>query len=92
MSVRGYRVNEIKYEVGDTFNLWHDIDFVKALDEYGLLEQLDVDMGGIFTIGVETLEEILKNKNIKFEVRMNLLNDISWAKENNKDYLIYYCF
>jgi len=94
MSVRAYRINEIRHEGIDSFNLWRHTDFLLELEKYGSLSQLDDDLSGILTIPVESLEEILQeNPNIVDpDTKEQLLKDIEWAKARDDYDISYYCF
>ena len=90
MSVRAHRVKEIFFD-GESFNLWHDQEIVDYLENNGLLEQLNTDMSGFIEISVEDIENML-NIVRDDNVRDSLRKDLEWAKGQEKDYLLYYCF
>jgi len=90
MSVRAHRVEEIKFG-GESFNLWHDQDIVDYLDDKGLLEQLNMDMGGFIEVSIRDLRNMLAVASDE-DTRKALIADMEWAEENECDTVMYYCF
>ena len=97
MSVRAYRVNEIKTEKEPSFNIWHDDAIVLFLEGRGRTMNLDED-GGVFEVPVEDLEALCEHlkKTAKadeyVEVIKSIKDDIYWAKDTLADYVQYYCY
>jgi hypothetical protein len=56
MSVRAHRAI-IRYDLEETFNLWHDRAFMELLEEAGCLRTLN-DGGGYLEISEESLAQI----------------------------------
>lgn len=96
MSVRAYRVNEIKREESPTFNLWHDTKLMDFLEsETGFYNGLNQDACGMTEIEVSLLVKAVKKaKSLELDKDQvkSLQADIKWAKENSLDYIQYYCF
>jgi len=88
MSIRAHRVDKIDFR-GESFNLWHDQGIMDYLDDNGLLEQLNMDMGGFIEVSVRDLKNMLV---IADDAREALENDIKWAEEKEQDTVMYYCF
>lgn len=91
MSVRAYRVNEIKYEEDSTFNLWFDEDLVYALEDMGYLNTSVYD-GGFVEVPIKALEEILREVNLSPETKEAIKKDIEYAKKKKNNHVLYYCF
>lgn len=93
MSVRAYRVNEIQHEQANTFNLWHNAEFVQFLErECNFWERLNGDGVGLSEIPVEILERAIKELSPKPELKQALEADIGWAEINKQDFVQYYCY
>lgn len=93
MSVRAYRVNEIKHEPNNAFNLWHDKDFVQFLErECDFWERLNGDGCGLSEIPVAILQDAIKELSLDPELVQALEEDIRWAEINKEDYIQYYCY
>ncbi|MCX5814966.1 MAG: hypothetical protein NTX75_01810 [Proteobacteria bacterium] len=90
MSIRAYRVNEIKLG-GETFNLWHDEKVAQYLNDNGYFDSLNADMCGVMEISVTSLKAMLKIAD-NDQVRSNIKIDIAFAKKNKRNYLQYDCF
>lgn len=90
MSVRAHRVEEIKFG-GESFNLWHDQEIVDYLDDKGLLEQLNMDMGGFIEVSMRDLKNMMTIASNE-DTRKSLQEDIKWAEEKEQDTVMYYCF
>ena len=90
MSVRAYRVIEIRQEQADTFNLWHDEKLVEFLDsQYGFFETLHQGTG-LTELRVEALEHALSEVPMDEEVKQALQKDIEACGDNG--YVVYYCY
>ncbi|MEB3215570.1 MAG: hypothetical protein VKN72_04805 [Nostocales cyanobacterium 94392] len=106
MSVRAYRVNRIDYEEDDSFNLWHDIEFMVFVNQQENIPDYISNEGGLISISIETLKEAVKkiqggkivsgelpdNKKYKKYFIDKLLADISSAEKRGDYYVQYYCF
>jgi hypothetical protein len=97
MSVNAYRIIEIKLETEyNSFNLWHDgklVDFLNA--ELDFFRGLTADGTGLAEVSVEVLEDaVFKAAELELDedVIANLKKDIAWAKENNEEFVQYYCY
>ena len=92
MSRKAYR--RIKLELADdySFGLWGDdlLNFFEMNDGYDDYTAYS----GVIEITVNLLEEAVKYFNWKKDdYRLEAIKkDIAWAKENNKDFVIYDCF
>lgn len=92
MSVRAYRVNEIKTENNPSFNLWHDEKLMDYLESStGFYNQLNQDANGIGGLELEELEEAVK-LDLEPETMEALKADIAWLKKNGDTYIEYYCY
>jgi hypothetical protein len=97
MSVKANRIIEIKIEEEyASFNLWHDrrlVDFLNA--ELDFSRGLTADSTGLAEASVEVLESAVA-KALELELDedtvANLKKDIAWAKENNEEFVQYYCY
>ena len=90
MSVRAYRVIEIRQEQADTFNLWHDEKLVEFLDtQYGFFETLH-EGTGLVELPAEALERALSEVPMDEEVKQALQTDIEACRGNG--YVLYYCY
>jgi len=92
MSVRAYRVNEIKMEKGSTFNLWHDSALFDFLTAEGYIDSLDSDCCGMIEINIDILKKAVKTVKLEKETKKQLKRDIKWTKERKKKYITYNCF
>ena len=94
MSIRAYRINEIKQEENPSFNLWHDQELMDIFEEFGVYETLN-EGSGITELPIVALKQALafckKHKDYKVYVK-RLQDDIKWAKKNDVEYVQYYCF
>jgi len=91
MSVRAHRVNKIDY-AGGSFNLWHDEAIIRYLKREGYLNQLDEDLSGLLELPLEVVKMLAEWEEVDVYAREKLKEDIKWAKENDEDYIMYYCF
>ena len=90
MSVRAYKVIDIKHEEGESFNLWHDTDIMGFLEHEGCLSQLNCDGCGILTIDMEQMKEMLEA--LPAEQTEQLRKDYDAAVAAQADWIEYYCF
>jgi len=91
MSVRAYKVIEIKTEKDPTFNLWHDEELMALLEPYGT-NQLNSDGCGLWEFSLEELLDIYKSTEEEpiTNDTMEILERI--IKEAKKDgYVQFYC-
>ncbi len=95
MSVRAYRLIEIKLEDKPSFNLWHDQklrDFLEA--EADIFSHLDSDGTGMTEVPVKTLKKAVgkvAELNLDAKTIDQLKKDITAAKFNKDEYVTYYC-
>jgi len=90
MSVRAYRVIEIRQEKADTFNLWHAEKLVEFLDtQYGFFETLH-EGTGLVELPVGAFERALVEVSMEEELKEALKKDIEACRGNG--YVQYYCF
>ena len=93
MSRRAYRINSINVEQSESFNLSHDEILLDLLDkDINIYDNLNSDGSGIIDIPVEILNKVIKSIRLDNDLKKSLKKDIKWTKDNNKDYLQYYCF
>lgn len=95
MSIRAYRV--IKKELADecSFNLWHDEDLLDFFQENdGYHDYRNDEGGGEIEISTELLEKAVRDFKWEDEdYRLQAIKeDIKWAEENEKEWVIYECF
>ena len=96
MSVRAYRIIEIKTEENPSFNLWHDHNLRNFLDEDGeLYSHLASDGTGMAEVPVKKIKMAVKmaaELNIDEKTVNQLKKDIVAARYNKDEYITYYCF
>jgi len=97
MSVKANRVIEIKIETEySSFNLWHDRKLIDFLDsDGGFFRGLTSDGTGLAEVSVEVLEDAVSKASeleLDEDTVANLKKDIAWAKENNEEFVQYYCY
>jgi len=98
MSIRAYRIIEIKAEKKPSFNLWNDEKLMGFLDEKGYLDGLNKNGGGIIEIPVVILQEALTTNDIvnDIDVIKQLEKGIKIASQKkdifNREYITYYCY
>lgn len=94
MSVRAYRVDEIKTN-GVSFNLWHDVEVTRWLKEKtGFFQRLNGDFCGLAVVGIDELEAMLSEIGPRLDdaVRESIEEDIEFARASGKDYVQYICY
>jgi hypothetical protein len=95
MSVRAYRLIEIKTEDTPSFNLWHDHNLRNFIDEDGeLYSHLASDGTGIAEVPVRRLKRAVKMStelNIDEKTVNQLKKDIAAAKSNKDECIAYFC-
>jgi hypothetical protein len=87
MSTRAYRINEIKSNSADSFN-------INSEDGETIIDFLDLDIreeDSVVEISVKELEDFLGKLNVEIstETRAKLEEDIKFAKEKDKEYIMY---
>jgi hypothetical protein len=97
MSVIARRIIEIKIETEyNSFNLWRDTKLRDFLDsEADFFSQLTTDGTGVSEASVEVLEKAVSmaiELELDDDTVANLKKDIAWAKENNEEFVQYYCY
>jgi hypothetical protein len=94
MSIRAYKVIEIKTEESPTFNLTHDEKIFDLLMKLGFIERLNMDCCGIMEVSKESIEDVLtdpeQSENYN-EEETAILNKII-ADCGNEDYVSYQCY
>lgn len=95
MSMRAYRVIEIKMEVS-SFNLWHDRALINFLDEEAQFSaNLSSDGTGLAEVPVKMLERAVRMSaklNLAEETVKRVQQDIAAAKSNGDESVTYYCY
>ena len=95
MSVRAYRLIEIKTETEPAFNLWSD-EGQRIIEAFALYEQLDGEGGGIIGVDIEELEALVDNPergfNIEAETIKAIKRDIEATRANGDNYIEWYCY
>ncbi len=92
MSRRAHRLNSINYEKSESFNLSHDEELKNYLDERSLLENLNSDNSGIIDVSIMVLKDAIKDVKLENSTKKALREDIKWAKDNDEEFVQYYCF
>ena len=96
VSVRAYRVIEIKTEEKPSFNLWRDHNLGSFLDVEGeLYSHLDSDGTGMAEVPVKILKKAVKmavELNLDEKTVNQLKKDIAAAKSNKDEYIAYFCY
>jgi hypothetical protein len=90
MSVRAYKVIEIKHEEGESFNLWHDTDVMDFLENEGCLSTLNSDGCGFIAIDIEMMKRMLDTLNP--ELTQQFRKDYDAAVASGEDSIDYLCF
>jgi hypothetical protein len=90
MSVRAYRINEIKREKNSTFNMWNDINLRDFLEANDCLDKYDD--GGQVEVSVELLKEAIRELELDKEIIKAIKKDIKWAEKKGEDYILYDCY
>jgi hypothetical protein len=98
MSVRAYKIITKQVDDNPSFNLWHDKKLMEYLDnECDVYQHLSSDGDGTIEIPTTTLKKLLTKKLIK-ELELDeyhieaIKSDITMAKKNKDDYVIYECY
>jgi len=95
MSIRAYKVLDIKTKQADSFNLWHDSEVMDFLNdqEGGFLGSLNDDCCGITCAKVASIKELIQRSG-EFHLDKDsvdcLKDDIKGFTDD--DYIQYYCF
>lgn len=95
MSVRAYRVDEIKMKKSDSFNLWHSEKVCNWLDKNtNFFHHLNMDGVGLVEVMVDDLSNLLSQIGDQLDIREReeIEDDIKVARERGDDYITYYCF
>lgn len=92
MSIRAYKVIEIKTEESPSFNLWRDEELMSLLADEGFYDKL-VDGCGIAEVEVDALESAVKKvKDIDEDTKRSILSDIKNARKNGDSHIEYSCY
>ncbi len=95
MSIRAYKVLDIKTKQTASFSLWHDTEVIDFLNEQegGFLDSLDHDCCGVTFVKVTSIKELIKRAD-EFHLDKDSINcledDIKGYGDD--DYVQYYCF
>lgn len=82
MSVKAYRVIEIKHEDAPSFNLYGNPVLVEFLDCHsGLYSQLNNEGAGVVTVGIEALEAALEELELEDDIVEALKKDIAAGQD-----------
>ena len=96
MSIRSYRVIEIKHEQNQSFNLWHDEKLMDFLDrEAGFSNNLSDDATGLASVPLEALEKVItmaEKLELDVDTIQHLKNDIESARTAGDEWVEYYCY
>jgi hypothetical protein len=96
MSIRAYRVIEIKLAETSSFSLWNGNQLIQFLeDNLDLFSFLNSEGTGTIEIPVKILKKALimqKQLNIDENTAKSLQQDINFAKSIKYDSVIYECF
>jgi hypothetical protein len=95
MSVRAYRVIEIKTAHPESFNLWHDDEVLGWLEAHtDFLDKLDRGGNGLTSILVEDLERMLTEigDSLDKDTKERIEGDIKFAKGRGDLDIQYYCY
>jgi CRISPR/Cas system CSM-associated protein Csm4 (group 5 of RAMP superfamily) len=96
MSVRAYRIIEIKMAENPSFNFLDNEELLQFIDEKtDFIYNLSSYTSGMVEIPVKILERALKmpkKLDIDENTAKRLQEDIEFAKSNNEEYVLYDCF
>jgi len=87
MSVRAYKVTEIKRNKSDSFSFGNDCDLVTALD---LHYQLNEDSCGLAEVSVRQIKDAIESCELDENTLKQLKEDIFGLDDD--DYIKYYCY
>jgi len=91
MSIRAYKIIEIKKEENNTFNLWHDEELVEAIHLYGK-DQLNIDGCGIVEFDTEELKHSLKFHKWQDKDQKDKLKQMIQQSKDDGGFVSYYCY
>jgi hypothetical protein len=100
MSVRAYRVIKQKIARNESFNVWHDEEFMNWLETQDDVSIRQTEGGsgeGTIEVSVEILEKSILPKNV---LKLKLIDDtveaikadIAFAKKHKDEYVLYECY
>ena len=90
MSIRAYRVIEIKRSEAESFNLWHDEKFIDYLRTHEAMDSLNMDGVGMIDIPIKVLKGGLHL--LEGDCRRQVEVDIAWAEKEGNEWILYDCF
>lgn len=94
MSVRAHFVKHIKYDEGETFNLWHDNEFLEIFDKYAN-QELNADSMGMMEISIEDWEQMKEQEDLSgFEDIVNKIDNLFKREDQDfpGEWVRFYCF
>jgi len=94
MSIRAFRVKEIKTEEVDSFSFAGDEKFLDMLeDESDFFSSLGSDGTGVAYVPIKILEKAINTPGIDEYIKQALKNDIEATRKEEPDaeYIPYYC-
>lgn len=92
MSIRAHKIITLEYAPYATFNCTYQNGLLDFLMEHECTHDGRSDNGsGMVEVAVERLEEALESSELKLEkgTRDDIQADITWAKEQNRDFIMY---
>ena len=87
MSVRAYKVTEIKRNKSDSFSFGNDCDLVNTLN---LHSQLNKDNCGLIEVSVKQIKDAIKSCELDENTVKQLEKDVFGLDDD--DYIKYYCY
>jgi len=95
MSIRAYKVLDIKKKQSPSFNLWRESEVIDFLNEQedGFLDSLNQDCCGLTCVKVTSIKELIRRAD-EFHLDKDSIkclgDDIKGYDDD--DYVQYYCF
>ena len=94
MSIRAYRVTKFESDREFTFNCWHDTAFMEFLERSGeVYDSRNANGNGLIEVPIDVLQRAIDTAELNLEpdVSKALQADISCAKSNGRESVIYTC-
>jgi hypothetical protein len=95
MSVRAYKVLEMRHDRRPSFNCWHDEKLMRFFEGEEIFDGRNADGGGTMEVSVAVMRKALDNAERlaldEFDCEA-IKADIAWAKKKGQDYIRYECF
>ncbi|MDE3068717.1 MAG: hypothetical protein KGJ60_14375 [Verrucomicrobiota bacterium] len=95
MSVRAYKVLEMRLDRAPSFNCWHDEKLMEFFDGEGIWDGRNSEGSGTMEVSVAVMRKALANAQRleldEFDCEA-IKADLAWARKKGQDYIRYECF